>query len=76
MQSQVGLFYTVNQSVQLLLPQNVHVKVKIIDIVAHVRLSQTYTNKDRTLIKTSYRFPLPYSSAVDAFEVEFSDGRI
>ncbi|RUO95669.1 vault protein inter-alpha-trypsin domain-containing protein [Jimgerdemannia flammicorona] len=72
-----GLLYFVEDVLQpQALPlQNVHVKVEIIDMVAQVKLSQTYSNASTSTIEAIYKFPLPESAAVNAFEVEFSDGR-
>src|SRR5688572_15902982 len=40
-----------------------------------VTLSQTYVNDARSNIEAIYKFPLPESAAVNAFHVEFLDGR-
>ncbi|RUP42745.1 von Willebrand factor type A domain-containing protein [Jimgerdemannia flammicorona] len=72
-----GLLYFVGNvpQPQALPLQNVHAKVKIIDMIAQVKLSQTYSNTSTSTIEAIYKFPLPESAAVNAFEVEFSGGR-
>ncbi|RUP45747.1 von Willebrand factor type A domain-containing protein [Jimgerdemannia flammicorona] len=55
--------------------QSVHASVEIVDMVAQVTLSQAYHNYSAETIEALYKFPLPESAAVNAFDVEFADGR-
>lgn len=45
-------------------------------LVSAVTLSQTYSNPTNSVLEAVYRFPIPESAAVNAFHVEFSDGRM
>ncbi|RUO95616.1 vault protein inter-alpha-trypsin domain-containing protein [Jimgerdemannia flammicorona] len=52
-----------------------NVFVDVLDKIAKVNLSQTYSNTGSSIIETTYKFPLPELAAINAFEVKFNNGR-
>ncbi|CAG8681413.1 12098_t:CDS:2, partial [Ambispora gerdemannii] len=56
--------------------QNVQVEANVVDMIAEVKISQTYKNIEKNSIDASYKFPIHEAAAVCAFEAELDDGRI
>ncbi|RIA95817.1 von Willebrand factor type A domain-containing protein, partial [Glomus cerebriforme] len=60
---------------QLPIPlQNVSVEAYVVDMIAEVKITQTYKNVETDIIQATYKFPISESAAVCAFEVEI-DGK-
>ncbi|CAG8686542.1 9812_t:CDS:2, partial [Ambispora gerdemannii] len=56
--------------------QNVQVEANVVDMIAEVKISQTYKNIEKNTIDASYKFPIHEAAAVCGFEAELDDGQI
>ncbi|CAG8509420.1 6984_t:CDS:10 [Ambispora leptoticha] len=56
--------------------QNVQVEANVVDMIAEVKISQTYKNVEKNTIDAFYKFPIHEAAAVCGFEAELDDGRI
>ncbi|PKY37778.1 hypothetical protein RhiirA4_438907 [Rhizophagus irregularis] len=54
--------------------QNVSAEAYVVDMIAEVKITQTYKNVETDVIKATYKFPINESAAVCAFEAEI-DGK-
>ncbi|CAG8529990.1 13054_t:CDS:2 [Ambispora leptoticha] len=56
--------------------QNVQVEANVIDMIAEVKILQTYKNIEKCTIDATYKFPIHEAAAVCGFEAELEDGQI
>ncbi|GBC45905.1 uncharacterized protein OCT59_005463 [Rhizophagus irregularis] len=54
--------------------QNVSAEAYVVDMIAEVKITQTYKNVETDVIKATYKFPINESAAVCVFEAEI-DGK-
>ncbi|GES87009.1 von Willebrand factor A domain-containing protein DDB_G0267758-like [Rhizophagus clarus] len=71
-----GLTYSLYNKLLPVSLRNVSVEAYVVDMIAEVKVIQTYKNVETSTIKASYKFPINESAAVCAFEAEIDGKKI